>query len=229
MASTRQREAAKRNIKKAAPAAKKQRTLAHLPRKTKTALGQQASAVARRKRTGGSSPKTRQELYDMAKRRNLPGRSKMGRDELARAARRLLSRAPDPTELRAVDRGPESCFPCGRQGAVTTMRAVPQTSVKEAAVPTYVVLGKFTQQGAQKSKDIPQRRAAAMEAAKAVGITWRDAWLTMGQFDVVMILEAPDDEAMAKFALQIALRGNLSTQTMRAFTQAEADAIVASL
>jgi hypothetical protein len=41
--------------------------------------------VAQRKRTGGSSPKTRQELYDIAKRKNLPGRSKMGRDELARA------------------------------------------------------------------------------------------------------------------------------------------------
>jgi hypothetical protein len=41
--------------------------------------------VAQRKRTSGSSPKTRQELYEIAKRRDLPGRSKMGRDELARA------------------------------------------------------------------------------------------------------------------------------------------------
>jgi hypothetical protein len=48
-------------------------------------LGRQGAAVAQRKRSGGSSPKTRQELYEMAKRRDLPGRSKMGRDELARA------------------------------------------------------------------------------------------------------------------------------------------------
>ena len=47
--------------------------------------GWQGAAVAQRKRTGGSSPKTRQELYEIAKRRGLPGRSKMGRAELARA------------------------------------------------------------------------------------------------------------------------------------------------
>jgi hypothetical protein len=85
MASTRQRQAAKRNIKKAISAARSKRTIANLPRKTRTALGKQGAAVARRKRTGGSSPKTRAELYEVAKRRNLPGRSKMGRDELARA------------------------------------------------------------------------------------------------------------------------------------------------
>jgi hypothetical protein len=85
MASEKQRQAARRNIKKAASAAKGKRTLAHLPRKTKTALGQQASAVRQRKRTGASSPKTRAELYEIAKRKKLPGRSKMGRDELARA------------------------------------------------------------------------------------------------------------------------------------------------
>ena len=59
--------------------------MANLPKKTKTALGKQGAAVAQRKRTGGAEPKTRQELYEEAKRRNLPGRSKMGRAELARA------------------------------------------------------------------------------------------------------------------------------------------------
>jgi hypothetical protein len=85
MASQRQRPAAKRNIKKATAAAKRQRSITHLPKKTRTALGKQGAAVAARKRAGRSSPKTRQELYEIAKRRNLPGRSKMGRDELARA------------------------------------------------------------------------------------------------------------------------------------------------
>ncbi|MEW6476543.1 MAG: hypothetical protein AB1679_30145 [Actinomycetota bacterium] len=85
MATEKQRQAARRNVKKAQSAAKEKRTIAHLPRKTKTALGQQAAAVRQRNRRGGSSPKTRAELYEIAKRRNLPGRSKMGRDELARA------------------------------------------------------------------------------------------------------------------------------------------------
>jgi hypothetical protein len=47
------------------------------------ALGKQGAVVAKRKRTGGISPKTRQELYEEAKRRDLPGHSKMGRPELA--------------------------------------------------------------------------------------------------------------------------------------------------
>jgi hypothetical protein len=85
MATERQRQAARRNVKKAAAAAKSKRTIAKLPKSTRTALGQQGAAVARRKRRGGSTPKTRQELYEEAKRRNLRGRSKMGRNELARA------------------------------------------------------------------------------------------------------------------------------------------------
>ena len=85
VATQRQRQAAKRNVKKAIAAAKRKRTIAHLPKKTRTALGKQASAVARRKRRGGSEPKTRAELYEEAKRRNVPGRSRMGRAELARA------------------------------------------------------------------------------------------------------------------------------------------------
>jgi hypothetical protein len=56
-----------------------------MPKSTRTALGKQGAAVAQRKRAGASGPKTRAELYEEAKRRNLPGRSRMGRDELARA------------------------------------------------------------------------------------------------------------------------------------------------
>ncbi|HEY3714327.1 MAG TPA: hypothetical protein VGL39_07360 [Jatrophihabitantaceae bacterium] len=85
MATTKQRNAAKRNVTKAQEGAKSKRSLAHLPKATKTALGKQGAAVAQRKRTGASSPKTRAELYEIAKRHDLPGRSKMGRDELARA------------------------------------------------------------------------------------------------------------------------------------------------
>ena len=84
MTTERQRAAARKNIKKAASAARRKRTIAHLPKETRSALGRQAAAVARRKRTDGSSPKTRQELYEEARRRNIPGRSKMGRAELAR-------------------------------------------------------------------------------------------------------------------------------------------------
>jgi hypothetical protein len=85
MATQKQRTAAKRNVRKAIAGAKAKKSIASMPKKTRTALGKQGAAVAKRKRTGGTSPKTRQELYEEAKRRNLAGRSKMGRDELARA------------------------------------------------------------------------------------------------------------------------------------------------
>jgi hypothetical protein len=85
MATKKQVKAARSNVKKAQAGAQKKRSIAKMPSRTRTALGKQGAAVAQRKRTGGSSPKTRQELYEEAKRRGLPGRSKMGRDELARA------------------------------------------------------------------------------------------------------------------------------------------------
>jgi hypothetical protein len=85
MATSKQRQAAKKNVKKAQAGARSKKSIAHMPASTRTALGKQGAAVAQRKRAGGSSPRTRQELYEEAKRRNLRGRSKMGRDELARA------------------------------------------------------------------------------------------------------------------------------------------------
>jgi hypothetical protein len=85
MATKKQVKAAKRNVEKAQEGARRKRSIANMPAKTRSALGRQGAAVAQRKRTGGSSPKTRQELYEIAKQRDLPGRSKMGRAELARA------------------------------------------------------------------------------------------------------------------------------------------------
>jgi hypothetical protein len=85
VATQKQVKAAKRNVKRAQAGARQNRSLANLPASTRSALGRQGAAVAKRKQTGGSSPKTRHELYKEAKQSNLPGRSKMGRDELAQA------------------------------------------------------------------------------------------------------------------------------------------------
>jgi hypothetical protein len=84
MATRKQTTAARGNVRKAQKAAAAKKTISKMPAKTRTALGKQGAAVAQRKRTGASTPKTRAELYEIAKRRDLPGRSKMGRDELAR-------------------------------------------------------------------------------------------------------------------------------------------------
>jgi hypothetical protein len=82
MATTKQREAAKRNVKKAQAGARSKQTLKHLNASTRTALGKEANAVRK-----GDSP-TRAELNDEARRLDIKGRSKMGKDELKRAVAR---------------------------------------------------------------------------------------------------------------------------------------------
>ena len=96
-------------------------------------------------------------------------------------------------------------------------------------MPTYIVLARMTQQGVETAKDIPKRRAAAAKAAEELGMTLRESYLCMGKYDVVLILDAPDGAAVAKFALKIGAWGNLTTQTMRAFDENEADAILSDL
>ncbi|MCU1601339.1 MAG: hypothetical protein JWO22_2048 [Frankiales bacterium] len=85
MASQRQVTAARKNVKKAQSGARAKKSISSMPKATRTALGKQGAAVAQRKRNGTAEPKTRAELYEEANKRNLRGRSKMGRDELARA------------------------------------------------------------------------------------------------------------------------------------------------
>jgi hypothetical protein len=82
MATTRQRSAAKRNVKKAQAGARRKQTLKNLPSATRTALGKEAAAVRR-----GDEP-TRKELEAQARRLDIRGRSKMGKAELKRAVAR---------------------------------------------------------------------------------------------------------------------------------------------
>ena len=82
MATQKQRAAAKRNVKKAQAGAKKKQTLKNMPKRTRTALGKEAGKVRR-----GDAPTSR-ELRDEARKLDIPGRSKMGKAELARAVKR---------------------------------------------------------------------------------------------------------------------------------------------
>jgi hypothetical protein len=90
MATAKQIQAAKRNVQKAQQAATRKRTIAHLPESTRRSLTEQA----RRGRARGGKPgqaledRNRQQLYDLAKKKDIPGRSKMGKWELIRALRK---------------------------------------------------------------------------------------------------------------------------------------------
>jgi hypothetical protein len=89
VATTKQVRAARRNIQKAQSAAKSKRTIAHLPEATRRDLGKQASKARQRQGRAGRAldDRTREQLYELAKKRNIRGRSKMGKWELVRALR----------------------------------------------------------------------------------------------------------------------------------------------
>ena len=89
MATTKQTQAAKRNVRKAQSAAKRKRTIAHLPEATRRDLGRQAAKARQRGGTAGRAleDRTREQLYELAQKRNIRGRSKMGKWDLIRALR----------------------------------------------------------------------------------------------------------------------------------------------
>jgi uncharacterized protein with GYD domain len=93
----------------------------------------------------------------------------------------------------------------------------------------YVILCSFTQQGISTITESPKRRAAARKVAKSLGGSIDQVYLTIGQYDLVVIADLPDDEAVAKMLLRIGSQGNISTQTLRAFDEKAQDKLIASL
>ena len=93
---------------------------------------------------------------------------------------------------------------------------------------TYIMLMKFLDPGVDSIKNASAGRAAGKKAAKAMGITWKQQYLMMGEYDILTVLEAPNDEVIAKFAL-MGMTGSLAITTMRAFTESEADKLIKGL
>ena len=96
-------------------------------------------------------------------------------------------------------------------------------------MPTYIVLNNYTTQGSQSVKDSPKRLDAAKQTIRNAGGELKAYYLLMGRYDEVAIIEAPDDQTMAKLIIQLASQGNVSTETLRAFTEEEYRAIIAAL
>lgn len=88
-------------------------------------------------------------------------------------------------------------------------------------MPTYIGLLNFTEQGIKNIKDGPARLDAAKELYRKAGGQIKGFYLTFGRFDAVVITEAPDDAAAAKLVLTIGQKGNVRTETLRAFTEDE--------
>jgi uncharacterized protein with GYD domain len=96
-------------------------------------------------------------------------------------------------------------------------------------MPTYIILLRWTQQGIADIKNGPTRLDAAKQAFQARGAEIKAHYLVMGQYDLVSIVEAPDDETLAKLVLSVGSLGSVSSETLRAFTEDEYRQIVTAL
>jgi uncharacterized protein with GYD domain len=93
----------------------------------------------------------------------------------------------------------------------------------------FVVIAGFTDQGIRNVKETVSRAEAFKEMAKKSGITVKDMYWTLGQYDVIAICEAPDDEAAIALSLSVCSRGNVRSQTLRAFSFDEMKTILGKM
>jgi uncharacterized protein with GYD domain len=96
-------------------------------------------------------------------------------------------------------------------------------------MPTYIAMLKWTQQGLQNVRQSPSRLDTARKGLEAAGVKLKDFYMVMGQHDMVLVVEAPDDASVAKAILATAASGAVSSETCRAFTEAEYRQIVGGL
>lgn len=94
---------------------------------------------------------------------------------------------------------------------------------------TYIILINYTDQGIRNVKDSPKRLDAAKKLLKGMGGEFKQFYLTMGAYDIVTVVEAPSDEAIAKFVLAAGSLGNIRTTTLKAFSEAEYRKIIGAL
>ena len=96
-------------------------------------------------------------------------------------------------------------------------------------MPTYIALVNFTEQGIRNIKQTTDRAKALSAAAAKLGVKVKETYWTMGAYDAVLVVDAPNDEAITALALSAGSLGNIRTQTMRAYSADEMNKILAKL
>ena len=117
-----------------------------------------------------------------------------------------------------MHRSPDGCMHPSEQ-------PTPQTQGSEMA--NYIVLINWTDQGARNYRDTLDRYEQARRAAEELGVRYTAAYWTLGQYDLLTMIEAPDDETLTAALLAAAGAGNIRTTTLRAFDADEMRAILA--
>jgi uncharacterized protein with GYD domain len=96
-------------------------------------------------------------------------------------------------------------------------------------MPMFILSLGWTDQGIRSVKDAPKRAQAARELAKKVGVDIKNVYVTSGESDLLVIVEAPSGDNVAKFALALSALGNVRTKTARAWTESEFQKLVSEL
>ena len=96
-------------------------------------------------------------------------------------------------------------------------------------MPSYVMLANWTDQGARQVKDSPKRVDTARKALAEMGGEFKSLYMTMGDYDLIVIYEAPDDAVAARFTLLLGQMGSVRTRTLKAFPEAAFREIINSL
>ncbi|MCA1439697.1 GYD domain-containing protein [Ensifer sp. IC4062] len=94
---------------------------------------------------------------------------------------------------------------------------------------TYVVLLNWTEQGIRNVRESPKRLDAAKKVLSEMGGSFKEFYLTMGEYDMVAVCEAPDDAVAARFALTLGMNGNVRTRTLKAFPEAAYRELIGTL
>jgi uncharacterized protein with GYD domain len=100
---------------------------------------------------------------------------------------------------------------------------------KEDAMPLFIMSMSWTEKGIKTIREWPKRAGEARSYAKKIGVTIKDVYLTSGDHDLIAIIEAPDTDRMARFALGIGGHGNVRTRTALAWTEADLARMVTDL
>ncbi len=96
-------------------------------------------------------------------------------------------------------------------------------------MPTYITLLRYTPKGIENIRESPKRLDAAKQAFRLLGAEIKAFYLVTGQYDAVVISEAPDEETLVQAAVATASIGNVRTESFRAFTEDEYRKIIATL
>jgi len=142
----------------------------------------------------------------------------MGSDSAV--GRHNLSKAP--LALLAAPSCCQQVVPCSRNGA-------PARAPQEDSMPMFIMSLGWTDQGIRSVKDAPKRSKAARDLAKKVGVDIKEVYLTSGDSDLLLIVDTPNGDNVAKFALALGALGNVRSRTARAWPEPDFQKLISEL